>query len=350
MSSRAIRKALKQRELQEAQAKLTSLSVKPATTTITSNIGRTGKEEETKKQEEGEGEGEGEGGGEGEGREDGREVGEMGEVGEVGEEKGEEKGGGEEGEVGQVEGEEEEEGESDEAQFSRPKARPNLFAILGVNDEDNVEQEEEEEDKDEDELLKPTNTMPKPPKSNKKKKNKKNKKKDSSFSSARPPPRAEDEIDKALRLLKLNSSPVTIAPNTSLFDSLDQDFLTLLKFDPRNFDASQEMRRLFGRMAVNNNAVDDDGGRGPATRRGRRGVGAGVQGRGTLKRNIFAQPKLNWPNVGSNGLAMVTVKDEVSGDECEFKFVHGARYQDTQRQFMMCVLAMGTLAPIPWLW
>ena len=302
MSSRALRKALKQRELQEAQAKLAPLGLGPAkpAATTTSNVGQGGKVEV----------------------------------------------GGEEGE-----GEEEEEEEEEESDEAPPILRPNLFAMLGADDEDNVE--EEDGDEDEDELRKPTSTIPKPistPKPNKKKKSKKSRKKmnaDSSSSSTRPAPRAvEDEIDKALRLLKL-TPPVITPSNTSLLDGLDQDFLTLLKFDPRNFDASQEMRRLFGRLAVNHNAADDAGGGGVATPRGRRGartsIGAGVQGRGTLRRNIFAQPKPNWPNAGSSGLAMVPAKD----DECEFKFVHGTRYQDTQRQFMMCVLAMGTSAPTP---
>ena len=314
MSSRALRKALKQRELQEAQAKLTSLGHGSAKPAVTSIIGR-----------------EGEGG-----------IKKL----EDGEEKEKEEAGEEE------EEEEEEDEESDEAHFLMPQARPNLFAMLGAGDEDNVEEEDGDESEGE-----PTSTMSKKPtstpKSIKKKKNKKNKKKmNADSSSTRPPHRPEDDIDQALRSLKPNPTPITTASKTSPFGGFDQDFLTLLKSDPRNFDASQEMRRLFGRVAVNNNAADDAAG-GGATQRGRRGaragIGAGVQGRGALKRNIFAQPKLSWPNAGSNGLVMVTVKDEVSGDESEFKFVHGTRYQDTQRQFIMCVLAMGMPKPIPWL-
>ena len=290
MSSRAVRKALKQRELEEAQARL-------------DNVAQDGDGEE--------------------------------------------------------ENEEQEEEEEEEERQPIAPGKPNLFAMLGGDDD-----EDEDEDEDEEEAEKPTVPSASAPasKSKKKKNKKKNKKKSPSDSTPLQPQVGEDEIDRALRLLNLktSSSPSSIPQlGASQSTTTDTDLLTLLKIDPKNFDATQEMRRLFGRVAVDTPDEGGGGGGGAGTPRGARrgaqrgGMAPGSQvaqvGRGiVMKKSFFAQPKATWPNAGSGGLGMVVIKcgggevfEEGVLEGCEFKFVHGVRYQDIQRQFMMCVMSMG---------
>ena len=285
MSSRAVRKALKQRELEEAQAKLASLGIDAAKL-------RAGDVAQ------------GDGGGE------------------------------------------EESGEEEEEEIQPiPRGKPNLFAMLGGDGDE--EEEEGDEEENEEEAAKPTVQPTSAPisKSKKKKNKKKNKKK------APSEVEEEDEIDRALRLLNPQSPPSpsgTPQPESTTTTTIDTDLSTLLKIVPKNFDASQEMRRLFGRAAVD---TPDEGGGGAGTPRGARrgaqrgGVAPGAQGgRGfVMKKGFFVQPKATWPNAGSGGLGMVV---EGAQERCEFKFVHGTRYQDIQRQFMVCVMSMGMLSPL----
>ncbi|KAF8458814.1 transcriptional repressor TCF25-domain-containing protein [Terfezia claveryi] len=291
MSSRAVRKALKQRELEEAQAKLASLGIGTAKF------------------------------------------------------KGD-------GVAQDVDGEEENEEEELEEKHSIPQGRPNVFAMLG-GDGDEEEEGDEDEDEDEEETAKPTVQPTSAPTSkSKKKKNKnKNKKKSPSHSTPLQPQVEEDEIDCALRLLNIQPSPSpsgTPQPGTSqsiATTTIDIDLLTILRIDPKNFDASQEMRRLFGRAAVDTPGEGGGGGGGAGTPRGARrgaqrdGMAPGPQGgRGiVMKKGFFVQPKATWPNAGSGGLGMVV---EGVQERSGFKFVHGTRYQDVQRQFMMCVVSM----------
>ncbi|KAF8418568.1 transcriptional repressor TCF25-domain-containing protein [Tirmania nivea] len=292
MSSRAVRKALKQRELEEAQEKLASLGIGAAKSKA-DDVAQDG------------------------------------------------------------EGEEENEEEEEEEKQSIPRGKPNLFAMLGGDGDEEVK--DEEEDEDEEEAAKPA--VPLTSKSKKKKNKKKNKKKSPSDTTPLQAQVEEDEIDRALRLLDLRPSPFPSGPpqtETLQSTTTDTDLLTLLKIDPKNFDASQEMRRLFGRAAVDTPDEGGGGDGGVGTPRGaRRGAqragmvpGAQVGRRIVMKRSFFAQPKATWPNAGTGGLGMIVVErgdgdgGAVEEERCEFKFVHGTSYQDVQRQFMMCVMSM----------
>lgn len=290
MSSRAVRKALKQREAEEAQ-----LNAKAAASATHGNVAGGGDEEAGRVEGEGEGE--------------------------------------------------EEDEEEEEETLSIPPGKPNLFAMLGGEEDGD---EEEDEDEDNEEPSKATTTIstsaPSTSKSKKKKKNKnKNKKK--------PGTDKEDEIDRALRLLNLKDSTGKAPSSTSQSSTqktttaTDTDLLTLLKIDTRSLDASQEMRRLFGRAAITGDHTPEEGPQVPHGRRGGRGGAVPQGGRGMmLKKGVFVQPKASWPNAGSGGLGMEVVKEVVDGSE--FKFVHGRGYQDVQRQFMMCVMSMG-MYPFP---
>ncbi|KAI5809533.1 transcriptional repressor TCF25-domain-containing protein [Peziza echinospora] len=259
--------------------------------------------------------------------------------------------------------------EEDEEEENEPpaptRAKPNLFAMLGDGDEDDDDAEEDEDDEPEE----PATTTKKKdegnatPSTSTKKKNKKKKKKKSKATAAPAVAAAEeDEIDRALKELNLKSSSLAVdgassaakkttptATSTSVGGFINDEQLQLiLRVDPRNLDASQEMRKLFGRAAMSASTDDDDGAGGGRQRRGLAGRRGGIAGalagpagnaRGLLlKKSLFVQPKDTWPNAGSGGLSMIVVNE--GKEETEFRYQHSKGYQDVQRQFMMCVMSM----------
>ncbi|KAK5157192.1 hypothetical protein LTR04_005494 [Oleoguttula sp. CCFEE 6159] len=58
-----------------------------------------------------------------------------------------------------------------------------------------------------------------------------------------------------------------------------------------------------------------------------------------LRRNIFIQGKEEWPGATSGGLGMEVVEKRPDG-VVEYNFVHSRSYQDVQRQFETCVVSM----------
>jgi len=119
-----------------------------------------------------------------------------------------------------------------------------------------------------------------------------------------------------------------------------------LSVDTQHLHAANEMRKLFGRAAVQG-ANDDE----PAARprRGQQVALAGaVAGRNApgrnlaslgLRRNIFIQGKEEWPRATSGGLGMEIVGKRNDGT-VEYRFVHTTAYQSIQQQFETCVAAM----------
>ena len=269
-------------------------------------------------------------------------------------------------------GEAAEEDEEEEDETPEPtRAKPNLFAMLGDGDGDDDDDVEEDEDYDPEEPV--TTTKKKDegnatPSTSTKKKNKKKKKKKSKATAPGVAAAGEDEIDRALKELNLKSSSPAVdgassatkkttsaATSTSVGGFINDEQLQLiLRVDPRNLDASQEMRKLFGRAAMSASTDDDDGAGGGRQRRGPAGRRGGIAGalagpagnsRGLLlKKSLFVQPKDTWPNAGSGGLSMIVVNE--GKEETEFRYQHSKGYQDVQRQFMMCVMSMGQL-PVP---
>lgn len=241
--------------------------------------------------------------------------------------------------------EEEEESEDD---VSPPPQKPSLFALLGDDDgdgdgdgdDDNIPDPKDEDDEDDEEASQDEEpvipTHPDPAATSKKKKKKKKKAKSKPV-----PPEREDEIDAALRQLDLEQ-PVAAEADTGVGEQ--KSLCEVLKIDARNFDAANEMRRLFGRAALDSS--DDPGvAVGPARVGGlgrERGGGAPKGRRLMGRRNLFVQAKEEWPVATSGGLGMELVSSGLDGT-IEFRFVHSLAYRDIQRQFMMCVASMGTI-------
>ncbi|KAI9680513.1 MAG: hypothetical protein M1817_003953 [Caeruleum heppii] len=263
--------------------------------------------------------------------------------------------------------------ESDEAEQevdTRPK--PSLFALLGGDDADEEEEANIEEDDISNEATTPNSTTKpngsiqssKLPAKKKKKKKKAStqlngpstgKTKTSShtsFESKDVAPK-EDDIDLALRSLA-STSLDTSSPSTETthLDPELEKVSSLLSIDTQYLNAANEMRRLFGRAALESDN-HNEGGPPPRRRRGhdpgRGGLAAAVGGhhapggRGlaglALRRNIFMAGKEEWPRGTSGGLGMELVASEDDGFT-EYRFVHNNAYQDVQRQFEACVESM----------
>ncbi|KAI9831453.1 MAG: hypothetical protein M1819_005052 [Sarea resinae] len=271
-----------------------------------------------------------------------------------------------------------EDGSGSEDGESEPAvAKLNAFALLNQDEEDEDEDENDElgqgdndadtkhdEDADNrhldaDEASQPTNTASRSKRKKKKKRGKASKKNTETDSPGTgnntpkktPKPTDLDEIDLAIR--SLSTSDQAIAPAAPNEKSKEKH--ELLSIDPQHLNVNNEMRRLFGRAAVEGGAGEDNdrnAGQG-RRRRGRRDqeldLGQLVAarnvrgGRNTgslgLRRNLFIQGKEEWPRATAGGLGMEVAK-KLDDGVVIYKFVHNTAYRDVQNQFGLCVESM----------
>ncbi|KAF2185405.1 DUF654-domain-containing protein [Zopfia rhizophila CBS 207.26] len=247
---------------------------------------------------------------------------------------------------------EEEESEEEASPVSKPKA--SLFAMLGEAEQGDGEDFEVDENAS-DEGDKPEAVVP--PTSSASKKSKKKKKKGKGKAKAKVPEKPVasfsdigsglDEIDQALLALNLSSQSKSEHDHDQLTSTISeelQQLYSVLAVDTQYLQASNEMRKLFGRAAVQgNNEGEAAGGR----RRGRgqhQGGIVGVPGNRNLaslglRRNIFLPRKEEWPRATSGGLGMEIVETRSDGT-IEYRFVHNTTYQSVQNQFEICVASM----------
>ncbi|KAK6495238.1 hypothetical protein TWF481_003264 [Arthrobotrys musiformis] len=230
--------------------------------------------------------------------------------------------------------EEEDEEEEDEAPVVSKK--PNLFAMLDAELE---EAEAEEQDEDEDDVPEPPSTTSAPTAPSKSKKKSKKKKKNKGKSKAAAAAAEEDkddddkEFDSALQALKSTTISSSTGTASSSRSSPSALLNTLLHIDPRHLDLENEMRKLFGRSATRETPQDSS-----RTNRSRL-PGASTRALSS-RRNPFVQPGENWPRDSSGGLSMdLLSKSDVDGT-ISFKYSHSRAYQETQRQFLLCVRSM----------
>ena len=239
--------------------------------------------------------------------------------------------------------------ESEEEVAPKPQAKPSLFAMLGDAGDEDEDDDEDEEEQDEP-APKPVESLPvsNPSKKSKKKK-KKGKNKSKNTSNTATPQRDAtdsglDEIDQALLALKVTSGSKKGAddPLTPAISEETQQLFSALSIDTTHLHAANEMKKLFGRTALQHADDDEPRNRGP------QGIAARVNGRNqpgsrltglSLRRNIFVQGKEEWPRATSGGLAMDIVEKRMDGS-VEYRFVHNTSYQETQRQFQVCVASM----------
>lgn len=252
---------------------------------------------------------------------------------------------------------ENEDDESEEELLAARPAKASMFAMLGGEDEDDDDDDDKQEPEEPAEAREESEEeAPKPKASSAKRKKKKKKAKSAKQASDTPTKDQSgaselDEIDLALQSLKVgNSEDQGKSAEESAADAMAQELFKLLAIDTQGLHAQNEMRKLFGRAALDNRTDDEPGG---GRRRGRgaqqlglaQAVAArnmpGGQGLASLglRRNIFVQGKEEWPRATSGGLGMEIVEKRANGT-VEYRFIHSTAYQDVQRQFESCVASM----------
>ncbi|KAK9474612.1 transcriptional repressor TCF25-domain-containing protein [Dipodascopsis tothii] len=226
-----------------------------------------------------------------------------------------------------------------------PPPKPSLFALLGGDDDAGSADDSDAADPpaapaarpaadsaDSADDSPPAPSKPAPKRKAKKKKAKKGRREPS------PPPRRPsvglDEIDAAVAELDRKygaSVPVSPAASTAAAD--DDADAKLLAVNPRNFDPDTEMRKLFGRDVLHEEA--------PARRRGgRRGM---VRGQRDIRgqKFTFVKPGEEWPPFHEGGMGMEMLRDPSDApgrpDLTAFKFTHSRTYMNVQMQFFTCI-------------
>lgn len=163
-----------------------------------------------------------------------------------------------------------------------------------------------------------------------------------------------DEIDAALKELSTNKNG-SQATTTAGIDQTVNEASKLLAIDSNHLHAQNEMRRLFGRAALQQDedeqpAAEAVGGNRRQQRRVQQvGLAQALRGQQqggrsglsaiALRRNIFIQGKEEWPMATSGGLSM-DVEEKRADGTVLYRFVHNTAYQDVQSQFETCVESM----------
>lgn len=246
----------------------------------------------------------------------------------------------------------EEDEDENEDNAPQPAVRKSAFAMLEDDAEDGPEEADVDDDDHPAEEVSVTATTPKTASSKKKKKKKKAKAAASGTVHQEP---GLDEIDAALKQLSTSGKPSQSATTTAGLNEAVNEACRLLSIDASHLHAQNEMRRLFGRAALEQDE-DEPAPPGPAggNRRQQRQVqqvglahalrGQRQDGRSglaamALRRNIFIQGKEEWPVATGGGLGMEIEKKHADGTVL-YRFVHNTAYQDVQSQFESCVASM----------
>lgn len=226
-----------------------------------------------------------------------------------------------------------------------PRARPNLFAALGGDDD------EQPDEPTADETIEDTPTISSKGKKTKKKKKKAKKANTAANELAKD---SEDEIDKALKDLKISSKEEagSTGANPKRNFALQAE---LFGINPYHLKAMNEMRNLFGREVIESAQAEEDqeqarrmgGSRRQQMQAMRQQVdletflreppGAPKLPEVSLRRNLFIQGKEHWPKQSAGGLTMKEVKKADDGSSTEYAYVHEKAYDEIQAVFFGCV-------------
>jgi hypothetical protein len=271
-------------------------------------------------------------------------------------------------------GPEDAEDSAEDVPTTRLKAKPvfNAFDMLdGANEGDPSEAEEADEEVDPEteavaQIAASASTPHKPTQTRKKKKKQKKKAKEkaSGEGAGRNAADEMDEIDRALKELSTRQ-PVTseknaeIAEETGLGDPegfWEAPATKLLGIDSRHLNPVNEMKSLFGNIALEGSSTGRASPRAPQRQReqnqqGGVDLGTALRGRYSLaskgrelgalahRRNVFVQGHEDWPLGTSGGLSMELDKNNTAFGK-HFSIVHNNAYMDVQREFQLCVESM----------
>ena len=258
--------------------------------------------------------------------------------------------------------------ESEEPEPSRPKAK-NAFDLLNEVDEPQSDQDEEDsEHKEQSEVATPSK-----PKAKSRKKKKKQPKQPNDGDGVSTPGKSQakdkdkgkgrsstsqlDEIDLALKALSSKERNGSYAFSAPRHDSEHEQFCRVIAAESRHLNALNEMKKLFGDVVLESQEDENAAVVQARRRRGRGGqiqldLGSALSGRYSpaskgqglaglaLRRNVFMAGKEAWPRTSSGGLGMEFLPNESPSSRERYKFIHNRQYQDTQREFQMCVASM----------
>ncbi|KAJ6141462.1 hypothetical protein N7470_009852 [Penicillium chermesinum] len=232
--------------------------------------------------------------------------------------------------------------EDDSTDDNAPHAKPtfNAFDLLnaGLGDEGGEESEPEENEEDAPlDRAAPEPARPRPPKSASKKKKKKAKK-TKAQASAQDPKQSNDaqldEIDRALKDLNVKAPAGADFPTTTAnqHNNYPKTTSEVLSIEPKHLNATNEMRKLFGNVVLEN-FEEDTGPRRPSRGKSLKGT--------KLRRNALMQGHDDWPFAPSGGLGMIVDNSLSPNPDCTvYRIVHNTAYKDVQNQFDMCVESM----------
>ncbi|KAK5171460.1 uncharacterized protein LTR77_004605 [Saxophila tyrrhenica] len=252
----------------------------------------------------------------------------------------------------------EEEQQSEDEGVSAQPAKKSAFAMLAeeevAEDEDGGAGQDEADEASDHAVAE---SIPKAP--SKKKKKKKKDKGSAGTPVAKSGDEQLDDIDRALKQLSMNGNTTLPASTATGVNVETEETSKLLAIETAHLHSQNEMRRLFGRAALEHRDDDDEGAQGNANvggnRRQQRRVQQmglaqalrGQQGGGragglaamALRRNIFIQGKEEWPNATSGGLGM-EIEEKRADGTILYRYVHNTTYKDVQRQFDIAVESM----------
>ena len=271
-------------------------------------------------------------------------------------------------------GSDEAEDEVENTSSTRLKLKPvsNAFDMLdGANEDDHSESggadgEVDQEADGVEQTAGSTSNPPKPTKAKKKKKKQKKKAREKTPGEGIGRKAADemDDIDRALQELStkepaMSTTDADAAEGTGSGDrdgSWEAPATKLLGIDSRNLNPVNEMKSLFGNIALEGSSTGRASPRAPQRQReqGQQGgvdLGTALTGRyspaskgrelGALanRRNVFVQGHEDWPLSTSGGLSMETDKTNTAFGR-HFSIVHNNAYVDVQQEFQDCVESM----------
>ncbi|RKF59872.1 Ribosome quality control complex subunit 1 [Erysiphe neolycopersici] len=162
-----------------------------------------------------------------------------------------------------------------------------------------------------------------------------------------------DDIEKALRELGIENQD-TKKSQGSVTENVDdpiEKICALLCIHGKNLKVANEMRKLFGKTAVEDKHGPRDMAEQETIRR-QQNLDEPIEletvlkannppGKGIseviLRRNFFIQGRSDWPKGTLGGLSMEEVKSEKPDGIVEFRYVHNQSYQKVQNHFYMGV-------------
>ena len=153
-----------------------------------------------------------------------------------------------------------------------------------------------------------------------------------------------DDIDKALKELSLHNKGTPVSDVLLNVAPSKEALFKLLSIDPQHLKVSNEMRRLFGKAALEVDRENES--QGPSAQATPHGthisIAEAVAGRNARggaglpamirRRNIFVQGKESWPKATGGGLKMELLNEREGGVKV-FTFVHNEEYRSSQKEF-----------------